>query len=52
MDTVLISSFLFTFVCSSLSAIEAAQVFQSRRSELQGIASKIGELEGEADEHK
>lgn len=32
--------------------VEAAQVYQSRRSELQGIASKIGELEGEADEHK
>jgi prefoldin subunit 2 len=31
---------------------EAAQLFQSRRSELQGIASKVGELEGEADEHK
>lgn len=31
---------------------EAAQLYQSRRSELQGIASKIGELEGEADEHK
>lgn len=31
---------------------EAAQIYQSRRSELQGIASKIGELEGEADEHK
>ncbi|EST08635.1 Prefoldin beta-like protein [Kalmanozyma brasiliensis GHG001] len=35
-----------------LSEQEAAQVYQSRRSELQGIASKIGELEGEADEHK
>ncbi|PWY97010.1 hypothetical protein BCV70DRAFT_167865, partial [Testicularia cyperi] len=31
---------------------EVAQIFQSRRSELQGIASKIGELEGEADEHR
>ncbi|KAJ1035629.1 hypothetical protein NDA18_000406 [Ustilago nuda] len=35
-----------------LTEQEAAQVYQSRRSELQGIASKIGELEGEADEHK
>ncbi|ETS60566.1 hypothetical protein PaG_05417 [Moesziomyces aphidis] len=35
-----------------LSEQEAAQLFQSRRSELQGIASKVGELEGEADEHK
>ncbi|KIS66703.1 tubulin-binding prefolding complex subunit GIM4 [Mycosarcoma maydis] len=35
-----------------LSEQEAAQLYQSRRSELQGIASKIGELEGEADEHK
>ncbi|SNX87648.1 related to GIM4 - Gim complex component (prefoldin subunit 2) [Melanopsichium pennsylvanicum] len=35
-----------------LSEQEAAQIYQSRRSELQGIASKIGELEGEADEHK
>ncbi|SPO30282.1 related to GIM4 - Gim complex component (prefoldin subunit 2) [Ustilago trichophora] len=37
---------------SQLTEQEAAQVYQSRRSELQGIASKIGELEGEADEHK
>ncbi|TKY90204.1 hypothetical protein EX895_000202 [Sporisorium graminicola] len=35
-----------------LSEQEAAQIYQGRRSELQGIASKIGELEGEADEHK
>ncbi|SPC66315.1 related to GIM4 - Gim complex component (prefoldin subunit 2) [Ustilago sp. UG-2017b] len=35
-----------------LTEQEAAQVYQSRRSDLQGIASKIGELEGEADEHK
>ncbi|KAL9933264.1 hypothetical protein V8E36_007982 [Tilletia maclaganii] len=31
---------------------EAAQIFQGRRSELQAIATKIGELESEADEHK
>ncbi|KAJ1018067.1 hypothetical protein NDA16_004936 [Ustilago loliicola] len=35
-----------------LTEQEAAQVYQSRRSELQGIASKVGELEAEADEHK
>ncbi|KAK0544547.1 Cochaperone prefoldin complex subunit, partial [Tilletia horrida] len=35
-----------------LSQQEAAQQFQLRRSELQAIATKIGELESEADEHK
>ncbi|EPQ27957.1 uncharacterized protein PFL1_04284 [Pseudozyma flocculosa PF-1] len=35
-----------------LSEQEIAQQYQARRSELQGIASKIGELEGEADEHR
>ncbi|PWN47895.1 Prefoldin beta-like protein [Violaceomyces palustris] len=35
-----------------LSDQELAQQYQARRSELQGIASKIGELESEADEHK
>ncbi|KAE8231960.1 hypothetical protein CF326_g3013 [Tilletia indica] len=35
-----------------LSQQEAAQQFQGRRSELQAIATKIGELEAEADEHK
>ncbi|GAC98355.1 hypothetical protein PHSY_005948 [Pseudozyma hubeiensis SY62] len=40
------------FHTTHLRRAEAAQVYQSRRSELQGIASKIGELEGEADEHK
>ncbi|KAN0063929.1 Cochaperone prefoldin complex subunit [Thecaphora frezii] len=35
-----------------LSDQEIAQHYQARRSELQGIASKIGELEGEADEHR
>lgn len=31
---------------------EVAQQYQARRNELQGIATKIGELEGEADEHR
>ncbi|KAK0535720.1 Cochaperone prefoldin complex subunit [Tilletia horrida] len=35
-----------------LNPQEAAQQFQARRSELQAIATKIGELESEADEHK
>ncbi|CAD6938886.1 unnamed protein product [Tilletia controversa] len=35
-----------------LSQQEAAQQFQGRRSELAAIATKIGELEAEADEHK
>lgn len=35
-----------------VSEQELAQIYQGRRSELQSIAQKIGELEGEADEHK
>lgn len=31
---------------------EAAQKFQSLRSEMQGIATKIGELETDAEEHR
>lgn len=31
---------------------EAAQKFQGLRSEMQGIATKIGELESDAEEHR
>jgi prefoldin subunit 2 len=31
---------------------ELAQIYQGKRSELQSIAAKIAELEGESDEHK
>ncbi|KDN38931.1 hypothetical protein K437DRAFT_239795 [Tilletiaria anomala UBC 951] len=31
---------------------EIVQIYQGKRNELQALAQKIGELEGEADEHK
>ncbi len=35
-----------------MSEAELAQQYNARRSELQSIATKISELEGEAEEHK
>jgi hypothetical protein len=37
---------------ASLPCAEAAQRFQALRSEMTGIAQKIGEIESEGEEHR